>query len=1202
MLPIDCSPQAEALRRLLGASAVVYWQSDVLDTARRLGCSPPNCISETFRKPLSEHVQDEEMELVVGSAAVAATPSCLRQTLDQLPTAVLHLCDAGRGGLIIAWSADAPPPEPDALAAQARFALAGLRSQLDLLAHGNDTRLLAEALAVREITSAMPIGIAVVPSGHRPAYTNAAAASLLAVPAGMVATEILADSLAAMANRAINRHDTWRQLAGMVNVSQSLVSHAEVWRFAEPPNALRITLSTLRLGNAADDVGWLWLIEDISDSEAQDALNDSLMDALEASIALLDENGRIVRVNRRWHEFASANGAPSPLDAGNGLDYFAACEAAAANGDQTAAEALAGLRAVLTGQREAFQMEYACHATGKNRWFVLSARPTQHSRRMLLVCHTEISSIKAAQLDVDRHADLVQSAETPLLLIGSDLRYVVVNLAFSRLFNRTPEQIIGLRVEDLVGPELGSRILPRLQNALAGQIQIFALAHTYPDGIPRNFKVQQFPHWIGDEIVGVVVVMNDITDLVEVQNDLRRHRERLEELVLSRTAALRNSESKARLILESTADGLIDVDREGVIRTVNPAASAMLGYLPEDLLGRNIHATIHDRYEDGMPYPAEQCSIIVAIKSGKSLRADSDTFWCSNGKALPVTVACHPMLRDGQNVGSVISFVDISKRVQAEHELQQAREAALRLAQARSDFLANMSHEIRTPLNGVLGMAQVGHRDSGREPGLRQIFARIMESGNLLQRVIDDILDFSKIDAGKLAIESLAFSPQRVIEDTLSLIASRAASKGLLVKTTICPPMPDACLGDPTRLSQILLNLLSNAVKFTDQGSITVTMHYEQGDLWLAVSDTGIGMNEEQQARLYQAFEQADTSTTRKYGGTGLGLSITDRLVGLMNGEIRVASAVGEGTTFTVRVPCPPTTLPTRTVGSSPRPDANVQRLAGMRILVAEDNELNQEVISRILASEGATPTIVEDGQQAVDCINRSPTGFDVVLTDIQMPVMDGLEATRRILAIAPNLPVIGQTAHALPEDSKKCRDAGMVDTITKPINFEMLIEMVLLHASCPAGGTANPRMLPATASEPPGKSVPIHRAEPDPVALPGSGGPSLPPLIDWQQLTENPHHTPEFLRQLVAMGIKTISNALGELRRFIDSSDLPALGKVVHRIKGSVGYFAADHLHQFTVSVETALHRGDHNALGLAEELAALVESFLDELKRSPV
>lgn len=1202
MLPIDSSPQADALRQLLGASAVVYWQSDVLDTAHRLGCSPANCIPESFRKPFGDHLKDEAIELVIGPAAVAATPLGLRQHLGELPVAVLHLRDAERGGLIAAWVADNPPPDSETIAAQARFALAGLRAHFDLLAHGNDSRLLAEALEVREITGAMPIGIALVSSGQRPAYTNPAAANLLDVPAGMVDTAILADSLAALASRALNRHDAWRQLADMVNDSRSLVSHAEIWHFADSPTALRVTLSNLRLGNTAHATGWLWMIEDVSDSEALDALNESLMDALDASIALLDEDGRIVQVNRRWHEFSAANAIPLPLGLGNGRDYFAACEAAASHGDQTAAEALAGLRAVLAGERDAFQMEYACHAAEQNRWFVLSARPTQHSQPMLLVCHTEITSIKATQLAVDRHADLVQSAETPLLLIGCDLRYLVVNLAFARMFNKTPEQIIGRRVDELVDPELYSLLLQRFQKALAGQVQTYALAHTYPDGIPRNFKIQQFPHWIGDEIVGIVVVMNDITDLVEVQNDLRRHRERLEDLVLSRTAALRNSESKARLILESAADGLIDVDIDGVIRTINPAACAMLGYLPGDLLGRNIHTAIHNRYPDGTYDPIEDCAVIGAIKGGEFLRTDNDTFWRADGQPLPVTVACHPMLRDGRNVGAVISFVDITKRVQAEQEMQQAREAALNLAQARSDFLANMSHEIRTPLNGVLGLAQIGRRGSSREPGLHQIFSRIIESGKLLQGVVDDILDFSKIDAGKLAIESLAFSPQRLIEDALSLIASRAAAKRLSVNMTVSPPMPDACLSDPNRLSQILLNLLSNAVKFTHHGQVTVTARHQRSNLWLAVSDTGIGMSKEQLARLYQPFEQADTSTTRKYGGTGLGLSITHRLVELMGGKIEVTSTPGAGTTFTVQLPCPPTTLLTRPAQPASVPDEVSQRLAGIRILVAEDNELNQEVISRLLVSEGAALTIVNDGQQAVDAIRHSPDDFDLVLADIQMPVMDGLEATRRILALAPTLPVIGQTAHALPEDREKCRAAGMVDTITKPINFDTLIETILCHAPGGGGTAVAGHTLPADLTRVSAQAPSQTSTEREPAALTGELARPAPPLIDWQHLTDNPHHTPEFLRQLVAMGSKTISGALAELRSFTAAGDLSALGKVVHRIKGSVGYFAADGLCRFTAAVEAALRQGGDNALPLAEELASFIDSFLDELKRSPV
>jgi len=385
-------------------------------------------------------------------------------------------------------------------------------------------------------------------------------------------------------------------------------------------------------------------------------------------------------------------------------------------------------------------------------------------------------------------------------------------------------------------------------------------------------------------------------------------------------------------------------------------------------------------------------------------------------------------------------------------ELVAARREAEQLARVKSEFLANMSHEIRTPLNGVLGFAQVGLRASDGRGKSQEYFARIIDSGRLLLVVINDILDFSKLDAGQLKVEARPYVLEKVLRESLGLLRERAEAKGLALTLEISPGLPAQCVGDALRLQQVLLNLLSNAVKFTEHGEValhaSVATHREGEQLVFAVRDSGIGISPEQQTRLFTAFSQADTSTTRRYGGTGLGLAISKRLVELMGGGISLESQAGVGSTFRVHLPClrplPSTPAPAVPGTGATAPTVPAPQLAGLRLLVAEDNEVNQMLLRELLGDEGCTLSLAVDGQQAVDAVRQAgPGAYDLVLMDVQMPVMNGLEATRAIHAIDPGLPVVGQTGHALAEEREKCLLAGMIETLSKPLDPDQLVETI---------------------------------------------------------------------------------------------------------------------------------------------------------------
>ena len=376
-------------------------------------------------------------------------------------------------------------------------------------------------------------------------------------------------------------------------------------------------------------------------------------------------------------------------------------------------------------------------------------------------------------------------------------------------------------------------------------------------------------------------------------------------------------------------------------------------------------------------------------------------------------------------------------------ELEGARDEAQHLAQVKSDFLANMSHEIRTPLNAVLGFARIGLRDSIGLPGQAQ-FERILTAGKHLLRVINDILDLSRIESGKFVVESRAFALRAVLADASSFVIVAARSKGLAYHCEIADDVPNWVRGDALRLQQILVNLLSNAVKFTEYGHVRLGVTAEsdgRDTVRFVVDDTGIGIDAGQVARLFKPFEQADNSTTRAYGGAGLGLSICSGLADLMGGSIAVTGTPGSGCCFALRLPLPPSPqLPAR-------PATERGRLQGVRLLAAEDDEVNRILLEELLRHEGAEVLFAEDGQQAVQRLDEhGAAAFDAILMDVQMPVLDGYEATRRIRELHPELPVIGLTAHALPEARRLCLEAGMVDHVAKPIDMAELVAAIRRH------------------------------------------------------------------------------------------------------------------------------------------------------------
>jgi two-component system, sensor histidine kinase and response regulator len=357
------------------------------------------------------------------------------------------------------------------------------------------------------------------------------------------------------------------------------------------------------------------------------------------------------------------------------------------------------------------------------------------------------------------------------------------------------------------------------------------------------------------------------------------------------------------LVLKSVAEGIHALDLEGRIIFENPAAERMFGWQSGELIGKPAHKTIHHSRADGGPYPQRECPIYASLADGISRRISDEVFWRKDGTSFPIEYVTAPVRDDNHEIiGAVIVFSDTTETKRTERELRHAKEAAESANMAKSQFLANMSHEIRTPMNGVIGMTELLlHTELSTEQ--REFVDAIATSAEALMGVINDILDFSKIEAGKLRFEEVDFDLRKVVQGALEALAGQAQTKGLKLDGSVASEVSGQLRGDPGRLRQILTNLIGNAIKFTDTGEVVVRVTSERETathvlVHFEVHDTGIGIAPEAQANLFQAFVQADGSTTRRYGGTGLGLAICRQLVERMGGQIGVKSSPGHGSRF----------------------------------------------------------------------------------------------------------------------------------------------------------------------------------------------------------------------------------------------------------------------------------------------------------------
>ncbi len=531
------------------------------------------------------------------------------------------------------------------------------------------------------------------------------------------------------------------------------------------------------------------------------------------------------------------------------------------------------------------------------------------------------------------------------------------------------------------------------------------------------------------------IVFNDIDTIYVRWRDIQREKE---------------LEVENKQYLETVQSIIVALDKEGNISLINPAGSKILGYENEELIGKNWFQTC-------LPEPEGVESVLPYFKdiingNKESLKYHENHIVTKDKKQLYIAWQNAVLTDDsGKITGILSSGMDITEQRNIQLELIEAKERAEEATKTKSYFLANMSHEIRTPMNGIIGMSYLA-LETELNDKQKNYINKIQSSAKTLLNIINDILDISKIEAGKLIIEKENFNLLKVVENIIHILELKANEKHIDIFTEYDNKIGSNFYGDSLRINQILMNLLSNAIKFTHKGKITLVIKAAlKNHIRFEVHDTGIGLTQEQKEHIFDSFTQADATTTKEYGGTGLGLTITKELIEMMNGKIWIEGELGLGSRFIFEIELPkenkeqPFVITNdKTLKQKSDLKNEIKTLKNSKILLAEDNQINQEFMRDLLKKDGIEIDIVANGLEAVNKVKQN--NYELIIMDIQMPVMDGYEATRNIRETNKEIPIIALTANAMKEDVEKSNLAGMNEHISKPIVVEELYKILLKY------------------------------------------------------------------------------------------------------------------------------------------------------------